>query len=77
VTLRDDADGISMAIRDDGRGFDADTAVPAEGSNRGVGLVGMRERLRLLGGELELQTAPGGPTIVSAKLPRWVEVPPS
>ena len=37
----------------------------------GIGVVGMRERLRLLGGRLELDSAPGGPTVVRAVLPRW------
>ena len=31
----------------------------------------MRERLRLLGGRLELESVPGGPTVVRAVLPRW------
>ena len=38
----------------------------------GSGLVGMRERLRLLGGRLEIESAPGGPTTVRATLPRWL-----
>jgi signal transduction histidine kinase len=36
-----------------------------------LGLVGMRERMRMLGGRTEIQSAPGGPTVVSAVLPRW------
>ena len=49
-----------MEIRDDGRGFDPDAVVPAEDGESGIGLVGMRERLRLLGGRLEIESAPGG-----------------
>ena len=41
----------------------------------GIGVVGMRERLRLLGGKLELESAPGGPTVVRAVLPRWTATP--
>ena len=60
-----------MEIRDDGRGFDpTSVATPADGQN-GIGLAGMRERLRLLGGALEIESAPGGPTTVRAKLPHW------
>ena len=64
--------GVSMEIRDDGRGFDPARVVPAEDGESGIGLVGMRERLRLLGGRLEIESAPGGPTTVRATLPRWL-----
>lgn len=73
VTLREDSfAGVSMEVRDDGHGFDPAGAVPTEGGESGIGLVGMRERLRLLGGQLELISAPGGPTTVRATLPRWL-----
>ena len=73
VTLRDDeVDGVRMEVRDDGHGFDP-AAVAADGDARqGIGLAGMRERIRLLGGRLELESAPGGPTVVRASLPRWL-----
>ena len=60
-----------MEIRDDGRGFDAVTALPPGEPENGIGLVGMRERIRLLGGRLELTSKPGGPTVVAASVPRW------
>ena len=44
-----------MEIRDDGRGFDPEAVVPAENGESGIGLVGMRARLRLLGGRLEIE----------------------
>lgn len=73
VTLRDDvADGVRMEIRDDGRGFEPDRVVRARNGERGIGLVGMRERLRLLGGRLEVESRPGGPTTVRATLPPWL-----
>ena len=73
VILRDKTfKGVCMEIRDDGRGFDPARVVPAEDGASGIGLVGMRERLRLLGGRLEIESAPGGPTTVRATLPRWL-----
>jgi len=73
VTLREnDADGVCMEIRDDGHGFDPAGVVPGEDGQGGIGLVGMRERLRLLGGRLEVESGPGEPTIVRARLPRWL-----
>jgi signal transduction histidine kinase len=72
VMLRhDDAEGVCMEVRDDGHGFDP-ASVAAEGGESGIGLAGMSERLRLLGGRLELESAPGGPTVVKAVLPRWL-----
>jgi signal transduction histidine kinase len=52
-----------VLIDDDGRGFD-----PA-GVSAGFGLTGMRERAMLLGGELSVSSAAGGPTRVRAVLP--------
>ena len=73
VLLRKEAfKGVCMEIRDDGHGFDPDAVVPAEDGESGIGLVGMRERLRLLGGRLEIESAPGGPTIVRATVPNWL-----
>jgi signal transduction histidine kinase len=74
VTLRDRGDeGLCMEVRDDGHGFDPAAVVPDE--DGGIGVVGMHERLRLLGGRLELESAPGGPTAVLAILPRWSATP--
>jgi signal transduction histidine kinase len=77
VTLCEDADGVCMEIRDDGHGFDRCAAQPAADGQSGIGVAGMRERLRLLGGRLELDSAPGGPTVVRALLPRWTATPES
>jgi signal transduction histidine kinase len=68
VTVTDDGSGVRLEIRDDGRGFEPD--VPAHPES-GLGLVGMRERLRLLGGALEVASRPRGPTTLVATLPRW------
>jgi signal transduction histidine kinase len=53
---------LSIRVADDGRGFDP-TAVTT-----GFGLTGMRERVGLLGGELEIASSPSG-TVLSAALP--------
>jgi signal transduction histidine kinase len=57
-----DYDGLHIEVRDDGRGFDPDS--PPEG----FGLVGMRERVALAGGELEVRSQPGA-TVLRATLP--------
>jgi signal transduction histidine kinase len=66
---------LHASIVDDGRGFDVERAV-GDAVRRGrLGLLGMRERIRLLGGRLELNSRPGGPTAVSAALPLWQPLP--
>lgn len=71
VALRNGANGVCLEIRDDGHGFDPDAVQPDADGQSGIGVVGMRERLRLLGGRLEIDSAPNGPTVVRAALPRW------
>jgi signal transduction histidine kinase len=54
---------VKAVVEDDGQGFD-----PAE-TGGGSGLVGMRERLALLGGRLAVESAPDGGTTVAAEVP--------
>ncbi len=62
-------DGHAMLIvEDDGVGFDLAEA-PSWEDGRGLGLVGMRERAALLGGSVELESAPGKGTTVFARVP--------
>jgi PAS domain S-box-containing protein len=60
---------VRAVLEDDGRGFDAD-APPA--SSR-LGLLGMRERLALLGGTLEVESGPGQGTTLFARIPMAAE----
>ncbi|HEV3470988.1 MAG TPA: CheR family methyltransferase [Pyrinomonadaceae bacterium] len=57
---------IALIVEDDGRGFDP--AEEMEG-DRGMGLVNMRERASLAGGQLEIESAPGEGTTVFARVP--------
>jgi signal transduction histidine kinase len=62
---------LHASIVDDGRGFEVERTI-GDAVRRGrIGLLGMRERIRLLGGRLEVNSRPGGPTAVSAALPLW------
>lgn len=72
VTLDCDAERISLTVEDDGVGFDAESVLAATGaqSAAGLGLLGMRERLRLLGGHLLVESRPGQGTRLQASLPR-------
>jgi signal transduction histidine kinase len=60
---------VTMRIRDNGRGFDPAAVRPEDGSGRGLGLVGMRERAALLGGWIRIDSAPGQGTSIETELP--------
>ncbi len=69
VTLSAAAGELHLAIADDGVGFDPAAAQAAAAAGRGLGLLGMRERVHLAGGRLELVSGPDRGTEVHAWLP--------
>ena len=76
IAVAAEPDGIHLEISDNGAGFDPGTTLPrAAGAGR-LGLVGMQERARMLGGRTRIDSRPGGPTVVTAMLPTWPEPPP-
>jgi signal transduction histidine kinase len=60
-------------VEDDGQGFDAEALLTRPPPGR-LGLLGMRERLALLGGSLEVESTPGEGTTVFARIPLSPEV---
>ncbi|MGW8317646.1 MAG: GAF domain-containing protein [Candidatus Promineifilaceae bacterium] len=60
---------ITVSIRDNGRGFRFVDEVELAESNHGIGLDGMRERLDLLNGRLEITSKPGQGTLIRALVP--------
>ena len=70
VRLGSDSSGIVIEVLDDGRGATALPGLdPDDAGARGHGIVGMRERARLLGGTLDARPRPGGGFSVVAHLP--------
>lgn len=67
VTLAYEARLVRLSVVDNGAGFS--TEAKPEGDHRSFGLVGMRERAVLLGGSVEIRSAPGEGTSVVATLP--------
>ncbi len=68
VRLRQEGTTIYAAVHDDGRGFDAEETMNRPG-DRGLGLIGMRERVEALGGRLALRSAAGQGTEVAVAIP--------
>jgi signal transduction histidine kinase len=62
VTVRQTGESLMLMVEDDGCGFD-----PVR--TRGLGLLGMEERVKLLGGRLEIQSQPGKGTVLRVTLP--------
>jgi PAS domain S-box-containing protein len=65
VEMHGTQDGIRLMVSDSGIGFDWRQAI----NGRGLGLISMRERLRLVNGELSIQSEPGWGTTVLARVP--------
>ncbi|MEW2009280.1 sensor histidine kinase [Microbacterium sp. NPDC078814] len=68
VTLADAGDAVRLDVVDDGRGFDP-SRLDSAGPGGGYGLRAMRARLRELGGGLDVESAAGDGTALSAHLP--------
>jgi signal transduction histidine kinase len=71
IAIEADEDGIGVQVTDDGSGFDPGPTLARAAQAGRLGLVGMHERVRMLGGTTEIRSRLGGPTIVSASLPAW------
>jgi two-component system sensor histidine kinase UhpB len=65
VTLRRSASAVSLSVRDDGCGFEPGQPRP----RAGLGLISLDERVRLVGGRLDLHSAPGRGTELLVSVP--------
>jgi PAS domain S-box-containing protein len=72
VDLWETAHAICLRVVDDGIGFNVD----AVGSNGGLGLVSMRERLHLVGGEITIDSGPSSGTRIDVRVPATAAGPP-
>jgi len=71
VSLRDDGDELHLCVRDNGVGFDAaEIKNRPEGAN--LGLMGMAERARQVGGRMDLESSPGNGAEIRAVFPLLV-----
>jgi PAS domain S-box-containing protein len=59
---------IRLEVQDNGKSFQVQGVLPA-GKNRGLGLLGMRERVEMVGGRLTIESSPGKGTTIRAEIP--------
>ena len=64
IELQTQESGVRLSIRDNGHGFD-----PTQLGEGRHGILGMKERARLLDGRLRLRSRPGGPTLITVLVP--------
>lgn len=61
---------VRARLTDNGRGFDVEETLVEAARNGRLGLLGMVERVRLLGGRVAIESGPGGPTSTLVELPQ-------
>jgi signal transduction histidine kinase len=71
VSVAMDAAGVEAHIIDDGRGFDVERTLVSAARGGRLGLAGVHERVRLLGGQCRIESRPGGPSEIAVTIPRW------
>lgn len=60
---------VSLIIEDDGKGFDPTKCAKLTEDDRGMGLLGMKERAELIGGKIEIESAPNNGTTIYVRVP--------
>jgi PAS domain S-box-containing protein len=70
VELRETPDAIVLSVHDAGRGFDAESAI----TGRGLGLTSMQERMKLVNGDLSVDSQAKHGTTILARVPLKAEI---
>lgn len=69
IILEKRGNRVLVIVEDDGVGFDAEALLKTPARNRGFGLLGMQERVALVGGSLSIESTPGTGTTVLVHIP--------
>jgi len=69
VRVRAHSNGLEISVSDDGKGFDAKAAQEAPATGKMLGLLGMQERAKMLGGRVRIDSSPGKGTRVQVHIP--------
>ncbi|HWN94874.1 MAG TPA: ATP-binding protein, partial [Methylomirabilota bacterium] len=62
------SNAVHMQVKDNGRSFSVERMLHANKNNR-LGLLGMRERVEMVGGRFGVESAPGQGTVVEVQIP--------
>lgn len=73
VEITGSSQKLNLLIKDDGRGFDVDNVQRQASNRKCLGLLGMKERVMLVGGDIEVESAPDCGTEVRVYLPIQTE----
>jgi signal transduction histidine kinase len=68
LTLKELPKSVLMEIKDDGISFNAGHLLDSK-RNKRLGIIGMRERVEMVGGKFSIESKPGSGTTISAVLP--------
>jgi signal transduction histidine kinase len=68
IDIQKQVGGVSMKISDNGKSFQVEKTLNAKGRKR-LGLLGMKERLDMVGGRFDIESVPGKGTTVTAQIP--------
>jgi signal transduction histidine kinase len=69
VVLRRREGGVQVVVRDDGVGFDVQAAIERAARGGSLGLLGMRERVSLVGGQIDIVSTPGQGSEIRVQFP--------
>jgi signal transduction histidine kinase len=69
ISLEFTPDRVLVEVEDDGRGFDVGAVRLEADEGRGLGLLGMQERVSLLGGDIDIRSEPGSGTTIHIEVP--------
>ncbi len=69
ILVKESGRFVQIQIYDNGVGFDPATVLQSEDLEKGIGLVSMHERIKLLGGIIEVRSASGQGTSIDVKVP--------
>lgn len=71
VEVAADRGTLEATITDDGHGFEPEHELVRAAREGHLGLVGMYERVQMLGGTTRIDSRPGGPTVISVRIPPY------
>jgi signal transduction histidine kinase len=69
VSIQGLADGVCMIIKDNGKSFNVESVLHVNGGKR-LGLLGMRERVEMVGGQFSVESAEGQGTTIEVRIPQ-------